>query len=395
MSFQTPTSPGKICPTCGTRLSESTTRCPVCGTSLLGGKTGPLRKEVITTKEPETIVEASRMPQITLSLPVALLLLALVLGIGAFLLFLVLRGTGRVVEPTPTLTPLASPTFTLTPTPVTPTPTFTPLPTPTPFDYTVAQSDTCSAIAARFEISIQSLVLLNNLPADCGTLFVGQKLKIPQPTPTATPLPTSTLAPEDATEAACEKAYYQVQENDTLSGIARNYAISIAAIREYNGLPSDVVYSGMTLTIPLCKREPTPGPSPTPSPPPPYPAPNLLLPPDGAVFTKQDTTMALQWASVGVLRDNEVYAVYIENLTEGEGLKKTYYVKDTKQPIPVDILPKDNLPHIFRWTVEVVRQTGTDDRGQPIWESAGAVSSPRVFIGYGTGAASEPATPKP
>jgi LysM repeat protein/ribosomal protein L40E len=215
MSFQTPTSPGKICPTCGTRLSESTTRCPVCGTSLLGGKTGPLRKEVITTKEPEAIVEASRMPQITLSLPVALILLALVLGIGAFLLFLVLRGTGRVVEPTPTLTPLASPTFTLTPTPVTPTPTFTPLPTPTPFDYTVAQSDTCSAIAARFEISIQSLVLLNNLPADCGTLYVGQKLKIPQPTPTATPLPTSTLAPEDATEAACEKAYYQVQENDT------------------------------------------------------------------------------------------------------------------------------------------------------------------------------------
>jgi hypothetical protein len=151
----------------------------------------------------------------------------------------------------------------------------------------------------------------------------------------------------------------------------------------------------MTLVIPLCKRDPTPGPSPTPSPPPPYPAPNLLLPADGAVFTKQDTAMALQWASVGVLRDNEVYAVYIENLTEGEGTKKTYYVKDTKQPIPVDILPKDDLPHIFRWTVEVVRQTGTDDRGQPIWESAGAVSSPRVFIGYGTGAAPEAATPKP
>ena len=394
MSFQLPTAPGKLCPTCGTRLSETTTRCPVCGASLLGGKTGPLKREITPIDEAQSAVQGSRMPEITLSFPIALVLLAFFLGIGAFLLFLVLRGTGRVVEPTPTITPMASPTLTLTPTPDTPTVTFTPMPTPTPFDYTVAQSDTCSAIAARFEISIPSIVLLNNLPADCGTLFIGQKLKVPQTTPTATAPPTSTLLPDDATESACEKVNYEVQENDTLSGIAGTYAISIAAVREYNGLPSDVVYSGMTLVIPLCKRAPTPGPSPTPSPPPPYSAPSLLLPADGAVFTKQDTSLALQWASVGLLRDNESYAVYIENLTEGEGMKKTYYVKDTKQPIPVDILPKDDLPHIFRWTIETVRQGGTDDRGQPVWESAGAVSNARVFIGYGTGASAQ-GTPQP
>lgn len=390
MALQSPTSPGKLCPTCGTRLSANTTRCPVCGTNLAGGKTSPLKRDIVLDTS-ERAVQGARMPQITLSLPIAFVLLAFILIIGAVLLFLVLRGTGRVSEPTPTTTPLVTLTPTITFTPPPPTATWTALPSPTPFSYTVAQTDTCSAIAARFEISIQALVLLNNLPADCGTLYIGQPLKIPQPTPTASPLPTSTLKSDEATEAACEKVNYLVQENDTLSGIALRYAVPIASVREYNGLPSDVVYSGMTLVIPLCKRAPTPGPSPTPSPPPPYPAPNLLLPADGTVFTKENTAMSLQWASVGTLRENEAYAVTIENISEGEGRRKTYYVRDTKQPIPTDILPKDNLPYAFRWTVVAVRQTGTDEKGEPIWEQAGSVSSSRVFIGYGSGAPPEAA----
>jgi len=395
MTFNTPSTPGKMCPTCGTRISESAVRCPVCGTNLTGSSKAIISPSRDTSLDiSERAVQGSRMPEITLSLPLALILLTLFLGIGAVLLFLVLRGTGRVAEPTQTPTPLFTLTPTQTATPPPPTITWTPLPSPTPFDYTVQQSDTCSAIAVRFEISILSLVLTNNLPADCGTLFVGQKLKIPQPTPTASPLPTSTLKPDEATEAACEKTNYLVQENDTLSGIANRYGVPIIAVREYNGLPSDVVYSGMSLVIPLCKRAPTPGPSPTATPPPPYSAPNLLLPADGSVFTKDNTTLSLQWASVGTLRENEAYVVNIENLTEGEGKKKTYYVKDTKQQIPVDILPKDNMPHIFRWTVGTVRQNGTNEKGEPVWEQAGAISNQRVFIGYGTGSA-PPVTPTP
>ena len=397
MAFQSPTTPGKLCPTCGTRLSENTTRCPVCGTNLsnVAGTGRTVRREQNQSSDPSNSnIQGSRMPEIRLSLPIALVLLVLFIGAAIFLFFLVLQKTGRVAEPTITPTPLVTSTPSITPTPITPTVTWTPLPSPTPFDYTVAQGDTCSAIAYRFQVSIISLVLINNLPADCGSLFVGQKLKVPQPTPTASPPPTSTLKPDEATEAACEKTTYQVAENDTLSGIAARYAVPMGAIREYNGLTSDNVFSGTTLVIPLCKRAPTPGPSPTPSPPPPYPAPNLLLPIDGSVFSKDTPGMTLQWASIGTLGDNETYAVNIEDLTEGEGKKKVYYVKDTKQPIPVDILTKDNLPHIFRWTVETVRQTGTDERGEPVWESAGAMSNSRVFIGYGTGAATN-ATPTP
>jgi LysM repeat protein len=250
--------------------------------------------------------------------------------------------------------------------------------------------DTCIAIAARFEVSITSIVLLNNLAADCGTLFVGQKLLIPQPTPTNTPLPTATLSAADATEQACEKVTYTVQENDTLSGIAGRYAVPIAAIREYNGLPSDVVYSGINLVIPLCKRAPTPGPSPTPTPPPPYAAPNLLLPADGAPFSQADKGISLQWASVGTLRENEAYAVTIEDVTEGQGRKIVKYVTDTKLIVPTDFLPNDVRPHVFRWTVEPVRQTGTNESGEPIWDSAGAVSTTRVFIGSGVPGAATP-----
>jgi ribosomal protein L40E len=58
----------KLCPTCGTRLTENATRCVVCGS------------EFSATPKPNTksgkAIQGSRMPQVTLSLPVALAVLA-------------------------------------------------------------------------------------------------------------------------------------------------------------------------------------------------------------------------------------------------------------------------------------------------------------------------------
>jgi len=320
------------------------------------------------------------MPEITLSLPLALGLLALFLGIGAILVYFTLQETGRVVEPTATPTVTTTLTPTTTPTPLTPTPSETPLPSPTPLSYVVQIGDTCAGIAFNFGVSIQSIVLLNNLPADCNTLYEGQQLLIPQPTPTATALPTSTLSPADATEQACERVSYTVQENDTLSLIANTYDVPMAVIREYNGLPSDTVYVGLTLVVPLCERNPTPGPTPTNTPPPPYAAPNLLLPNDGASLTATDETVSLQWASVGTLNDNEAYQVTVVDLTSEEERKLVDYVTDTKFIVPGSFRSTDNLPHVYRWSVMAARQVGTDDDGNPVWDSAGAVSTPWVFV---------------
>ncbi len=362
-------------------MAEDATRCLVCGTEFSYGEK-PAR--------PTKAVQGSRMPEVTLSLPVALGLLALFLSIGAALVFFALQETGRVVDPTATPTVTLTLTPTLTPTPVTPTPTDTPLPTPTPQTYVVQPNDTCAAIAYSFGVSIQSIVLLNNLPADCNPLTIGERLLIPYPTPTATALPTSTLSPAEATEQACDKAEYIVQENDTLSSIANAYNVPMAVIREYNGLSSDTVFSGMPITIPLCKQNPTPGPSPTPTPPPPYPAPNLLLPADGVTFTTTEDAVTLQWASVGTLNENEAYQVSVYDITSDQDRKLVDYVTDTKYIVPASFRPTESTPHGFRWTVQTVRQIGTDDDGKPIWESAGAVSSPRIFIWSGVPVSSTP-----
>ncbi len=372
MNTDIPTT-SKNCPTCGTRLSENATRCLVCGRTHTPSELGESKKKI----------QGPRMPEITLSLPIALGLIAIILVIGAGAVFYMLRSTGQVVEPTITTTITQTITLTITPTASqtsSPQPTATELP---PFEYSIKSGDVCSTIAAIFNVSIQSIVLLNNLPADCGTLYIGQTLLIPQPTPTASPPPTSTLSENEATEDACEKFDYTVQENDTLSAISQNYNISIDAIKEYNGLTSDIVYEGQLLVIPLCQRNPTPGATPTPTLPPPYLASNLLQPADGEIFTAANETITLQWASVGTLRENEAYAVTIEDLTEGSGRKLTDYVVDTKFIVPTSFRPIDDVPHILRWWVIPVRQTGTTIDGQQIWDPAGARSGERVFSWWG------------
>ncbi|MBU4226014.1 MAG: LysM peptidoglycan-binding domain-containing protein [Chloroflexi bacterium] len=372
MSPETPISKTKLCPTCGTRLAENASRCSVCGSEF--------------TVEPklQKAVQGSRMPEITLSLPLALGLITIFLVIGAGAVFFGLRTTGRVTSPT------AIPTLTLTPT-TTPTATETLIPTETPtptqlppIDYTIRSGDTCYSIAAFFNVSAQSIIIENSLSATCNDLIIGKTLKVPQPTPTPLPAATATLEPAAATRAACQTVSYIVRENDTLSSISLNYNVSMAAIKEWNGLSTDSVYLNQPLVIPLCMRAATPGPSPTPTLPPPYAAPNLLLPADGAPFTLANDTVTLQWASVGTLRENEVYMVTVVDVTAGTGRKLVQYVIDTKFIVPVAFRPQDNLPHVMRWWVVTVRQTGTDDQGNPIWTTAGASSSLREFTWSGT-----------
>ena len=204
-------------------------------------------------------------------------------------------------------------------------------------------------------------------------------------------MPSATLGPEDATEAACQRIDYTVLENDTLSSISLNYNVSGDAIREYNGMVNDVVRFGQVLVIPLCRRNSTAGPSPTPTLPPPYQAVNLLLPADGAPFGLNNPAITLQWAAVGILRSNEAYAVNLEDVTEEEGRRLVDYVTDTKYNVPASFLPKDNIPHVIRWWIVPVRQLGTDDDGNPIWDPAGAVSITRVFTWLSSGLATSSA----
>jgi len=368
----------QICPTCGTRLSENATRCLVCGTELTA-------KAATKSKKAESGIGASRMPEITLSLPMALGALVAILLIGALIVYLILSSgvSGTTLTP-PTEAGTPTETATITPTPTdtaapTEIPTDTPIP---PIDYTVRSGDTCGGLAVAFSVSVQSIVIENKLPASC-IISVGQQLKIPYPTSTTKPPPTE--IPNEATQTAqaCEKVTYTVQANDTLGSISANYNVPQDAIKFYNGLASDNVLLGTTIIIPLCERFATPGPTPTATLPAPYPAANLLLPADGAAFTLANDVVTLQWAGIGTLRENEAYQVTIEDITSGQGRRLADYVTDTKFIVPTSFRPNDNLAHVIRWWVSTVRQNGVDEQGQPIYDSAGATSEKRVFTWVG------------
>jgi LysM repeat protein len=380
----------KICPTCGTRVSENAARCLVCGSDLSS----------TSLPNPGKPVQGTRMPEITLSLPAALGLVTILIMIGALIVYVILNKTEQPtvdLANTPTVTITITPTLTLTPTiTYTPTtaPTLTPLP---PISYTVKDLDTCSGIAGFFNVSINSIIFANNLSTSCS-LSPGQVLIIPQPTPTASPQPTATLNSDEATEAACTKIVYTVKASDTLSSIALNYNVSEESIRTFNGLTGDTVYENQNIKIPLCQRIPTAGPTATATQPPPYPAPNLLLPADGAAFTITNDEITLHWASVGTLRDNEKYKVVIEDITEGTGKKLIVYVTDTKYTLPASFRPTETSPHIMRWYVTTVRQTGSDSDENAIYISAGPASFSRVFSWSGSAESTNPTatdTPAP
>jgi uncharacterized membrane protein YvbJ len=65
MTSETPSKPTKLCPTCGTRVSEDAARCLVCGSDLTGGEKPSSKNKAI---------HGSRMPELTLSLSTLLLL---------------------------------------------------------------------------------------------------------------------------------------------------------------------------------------------------------------------------------------------------------------------------------------------------------------------------------
>lgn len=368
----------RSCPVCGTKLSETAKRCLVCGTTFHPGTTRTMKRG---------------SSQITLSLPLALAMVAVFTLLAAGATFAALRFTGMSDEaPTETPTITLTPTTTSTPQPTdtpTPEPTWTPLP---PIEYSVVENDTCLGLAVFYEVSVRAITELNNLGTECF-LVPGQTILIPQPTPTPSPTPTLTLEPIEATEEACEKLVYSVEADDTLFSISLNYAVSMDALKAYNNMNTDVVFEGQDLVIPLCEQVLPNAPTATPTPIPPYPAPNPLLPQDGQSFSLANDTVTLQWAAVGTLRENEFYRVRVVDVTEGTGdVRITAEVKDTKYIVPVSMRPQEAAPHVLRWSVTTVRQTGTDPDGEPIFETAGDTSGFRVFSWSG---AVPEATPEP
>ena len=161
-------------------------------------------------------------------------------------------------------TPTPPPTNTPSPPTQTPppSPTSAPSETPTPsgpITYVVEEGDTLFSIAEQFGVSIDALIFANTI-LDPNNIGVGTQLIIPDPLaelPTATALPL-TLVPGSRIE-------YVVKTGDTLQSIATQFNSTVEAIADANDLdPTEVLFVGLKLLVPV--NIATPVPTNTPSP---------------------------------------------------------------------------------------------------------------------------------
>jgi LysM repeat protein/predicted nucleic acid-binding Zn ribbon protein len=287
-----------------------------------------------------------------------------------------------------------------------PTPTPTPMPSPTPVTYVVKSGDTLSDIAAKFNTTAAALMKVNGI-TDPTSIHAGARLVIVQPgaVPTDTPVPVKT---------------YEVQPNDTLFDIARKLGVTVSDLKRVNGLKGDLIHIGQKLTVPTgpggAAAAPTATPEASLTPMPaldtaasltstlaftqpmtttsvlltlvptwtPTPGPDnrpveLLAPADEAVFEGPGAVILLNWASVGILDEDEWYVVRLRR-TGSEKEQPWFWTKATSWRVPSRLyVGGSDQAQRWRWQVLVMRQTGVTEYGTRLGEPIRPESDPRVF----------------
>ncbi len=162
---------------------------------------------------------------------------------------------GLFATDTPTATMTFTPTNTSIPseTPtITPTGTATITSTPSePFDYIIQEGDSLDAIAQRFNLGEDGILLIldenpNIITQNNGVIFVGETIRIPPPGRTRS---TSTPIPNLPRGTLIE---YRVLPGDTLAGIAARFNSLEQNISDENQIENDnALQVGQVLQIPV------------------------------------------------------------------------------------------------------------------------------------------------
>ena len=103
--------------------------------------------------------------------------------------------------------------------------------------YTVRSGDTLSSIASRHRVSVTELRRVNGL--NTSRIYPGNTLTVPGSSDTAT-----------KNGGLSGATTYRVRRGDTLSDIARQFGVSVRALRRLNGLSTSRIYPGDVLKIP-------------------------------------------------------------------------------------------------------------------------------------------------
>lgn len=114
--------------------------------------------------------------------------------------------------------------------------------------YTVKAGDSPWKIAKANKVTLDELLAANGLTRQ-SVLKIGQTLQIPSSSTTLMPAPVQESS-LPGTSADVESEAYTVVAGDTLSGLARKFGTSSAALRSANGLSNDTIRVGQVLLIP-------------------------------------------------------------------------------------------------------------------------------------------------
>jgi LysM repeat protein len=123
--------------------------------------------------------------------------------------------------------------------------------------YTVRKGDTLSAIASMYGTTWKKLAQYNNL-SNPNRLVVGQEIQISGSYSASTPVvrPSKPAVRSSSSRSSSKGSIeqgssYVIQRGDTLSGIAQRAGLKVSEIKSANGLSSNFIIAGKSLSIPM------------------------------------------------------------------------------------------------------------------------------------------------
>lgn len=106
----------------------------------------------------------------------------------------------------------------------------------------VRRGETLGSIARRYGISVSQLKRWNGLRSN--TAKVGTTLKVSNPAKQSKSTTTTTTTTSNE-----KQKYYTVKRGDSLSSIAERFGVTVAQLREWNGIEADDINAGVRIAV--------------------------------------------------------------------------------------------------------------------------------------------------